>query len=169
MRCKFDNARCHPSNQEETGGLEAGGAQEAVPEAVTPTPMKPAMVRTGGDGALDAPTPSSSNLPSTLPTNTAGLLAALEPHNAPLWSPGSVSSLTATPSPFVFLPGLPRIGGQLLNVSHQHQSHFSTIGIDIAAEIQALYARARWMQENAQKMMERIQELEASVVRFSSV
>jgi len=169
VRCKFDNASCLPSNHEETGGLEAGGPQDAVPEAVTPTPRKPAMVRTGGGGALDTPTPSSSNLLSTLPTNKAGFLAALEPLNAPLWSPGSVSSLTATPSPCVFLPGLPRIGGQLLNVNHQHQSPFSTIGIDIAAEIQALYARARWMQENAQEMMKRIQELEASVVRLSSV
>jgi hypothetical protein len=166
-RCVFDNARCHPSNSEETGGLEATGPQEAAPEAETPTPMMPAAVRTAA-AALDTPTPSSSNLLSTLPPNMTGTPTA-QSLTASIWSPGSVPSLAATPSPFAFFPGLPHIGGQLLTTSHQHQSPFSTIGFDIAAEIQVLYARARWMQENTQEMMKRIQELETLLGRFSSV
>jgi hypothetical protein len=56
-----------------------------------------------------------------------------------------------------------------LNIGHQHQSPFSAMGLDIAAEIQALYARVRWMQENAQEMMKRIQELEALLIKIASV
>ena len=126
--------------------------------------MTPAVVRTGST-ALD--TPRSSNLSSTLPPNTASSLTA-QSLNASLWSPGSAPSLAATPSPFVFLQGLPH-AGQLLHISHQHQSPFSTIRLDIVAEIQALYARAHWMQENTQEMMKRIQELEALLVKASSV
>lgn len=147
--------------------MQAAGPQKAGREAGAPTPMTPAMVRTGS-AALDTPTPSSSNLLSALLPNTAGTPTA-QSLNASLWPPGSVPSLVATPSSFAFFPGIPHVSGQLLSTGHQHQSPFSTIGFDIAAEIQVLHARARWLQENTQEIMKRIQELEALLVRFSSV
>ncbi|KIM46895.1 hypothetical protein M413DRAFT_440466 [Hebeloma cylindrosporum] len=164
-RCVFDNTTCHPSDCEETGGLEPSNPQKTAPQAATPTPMTPPTVSTGR-AALDTPTPSSSINPLS---NSPGASIA-QSLNASLWSPGFISSLaTTTPSPFLMLPGLPGVGGQLLNIGHQQQSPFSTIGLDVAAEIQALYARARWMQENTQGMIKRIQELEALLVKTSTV